>query len=180
MANLKHTHQRTAHIPVITLWTKDVEIFLHFHAFLQADSGMGSLLNPVLTSLKKPTEPPVVKITELNSMTEPSPRLEGFKDYKCPQVSGCCLMRPGGVWTMNDDDDGENQVNIPIFTLLVHVNYHSNKLPSKRRVFTLFSTKREAWTRLSNDFSLTLTRTFFPFINPQKTGSHFRSYKRKT
>lgn len=62
------THHSTAHIPVIRLWTKDVDIFLHFHAFLQAESGMGSLLNPELTSLKNPIDPPAVKITEFNSM----------------------------------------------------------------------------------------------------------------
>lgn len=52
------------------LCTNDVEIFLHFHAFLRADSGMGSLLTPVFTSRKNPTELPVVKITELSSMAE--------------------------------------------------------------------------------------------------------------
>lgn len=50
------------------LCTNDAEMFLHFHAFLPALSGMGSLLIPLLTSLKNPTEPPVVKTTELNSM----------------------------------------------------------------------------------------------------------------
>lgn len=69
---LGYTHQSTAHIAVMRLCTKDVEIFLHFHAFLAADSGMGSLLTPALTSLKNPTEPPVVKMTELNSMAEVS------------------------------------------------------------------------------------------------------------
>lgn len=64
------THQSTAHIAVMKLCTKDVEIFLHFHAFLQAESGMESLLTPALTSLKNPMELPVVKITELNSIVE--------------------------------------------------------------------------------------------------------------
>lgn len=52
------------------LCTNDVEIFLHFHAFLRADSGMGSLLTPVFTRRKNPMELPVVKITELSSMPE--------------------------------------------------------------------------------------------------------------
>ncbi len=43
-------------------------MFLHFHAFLQADSGMGSFLTPALTSRNNTTELPVVKITELNSI----------------------------------------------------------------------------------------------------------------
>lgn len=64
----KTTHHSTAHIPVIRLWVKDVQIFLHFQAFLQAVSGIGSLLTPQLTSLKKPIEPPAVKSTEFNSM----------------------------------------------------------------------------------------------------------------
>lgn len=50
------------------LCTKDVAMFLHFHAFLRADSGMGSLLAVALTSVKKPKEEHVVKITELNSI----------------------------------------------------------------------------------------------------------------
>ena len=58
------------------LCTKDVEIFLHFHAFLQADSGMGSFLTPALTSRKNPTEPPVVRTTELSSMA-PGERSSG-------------------------------------------------------------------------------------------------------
>lgn len=70
MSLLGLTHQSTAHIAVIKLCTKDVEIFLHFPAFLHADSGMGSLLTPALMSLKNTTELPVVKITELNSMVE--------------------------------------------------------------------------------------------------------------
>lgn len=63
------THHSTAHIAVMPLCTKDAEMFLHFHAFLRADSGVGRFLNPVLTSLKNPTELPVVKSTELNSMS---------------------------------------------------------------------------------------------------------------
>lgn len=50
------------------LCTKDVAMFLHFHAFLRAESGMGSLLTAALTSVKKPKEQPVVTITEPNSM----------------------------------------------------------------------------------------------------------------
>lgn len=50
------------------LCTKDVAMFLHFHAFLRAESGMGSLLTAALTSVKKPKEEPVVTITEPNSM----------------------------------------------------------------------------------------------------------------
>ena len=76
------THQSTAHIAVIKLCMNDVDIFLHFHAFLQADSGMGSFLTTTLTSLKNPTELPVVKITELNSMAEIKEDLTG---HTCPQ-----------------------------------------------------------------------------------------------
>lgn len=64
------TYHRTAQIAVIKLCTNDAEMFLHFHAFLPALSGMGILLTPVLTSLKKATEHPVVKTTELNSIAE--------------------------------------------------------------------------------------------------------------
>lgn len=64
------TYHSTAHIAVIKLCTNDAEIFLHFHAFLAALSGMGTLLIPVLTSLKNPTEHPVVKTTEPNSIAE--------------------------------------------------------------------------------------------------------------
>lgn len=64
------THQSTAHIAVMKLCTKDVDMFLHFQAFLQADSGMGSLLMPAFISRKNPMELPVVKITELNSMVQ--------------------------------------------------------------------------------------------------------------
>lgn len=64
------TYHSTAHIAVIKLCTNDAEIFLHFHAFLAALSGMGTLPTPVLTSLKNPTEHPVVKTTELNSIAE--------------------------------------------------------------------------------------------------------------
>lgn len=62
------THHSTAHMAVMRLWTNDVEMFLHFHAFLRADSGTGSAPTPAFTSLKNPTEPPVVKITEPSSM----------------------------------------------------------------------------------------------------------------
>lgn len=51
------------------LWTKEVEIFLHFHTFLHALSGIESLLIPQLTNLKKQAEPPVVNMTELKSMS---------------------------------------------------------------------------------------------------------------
>lgn len=62
------THHSTAHIAVMKLCTKDVEMFLHLHAFLQADSGTVSIPTAVLTRRKNPTELPVVKITELSSM----------------------------------------------------------------------------------------------------------------
>lgn len=62
--------QSTAQTAVMKLCTNDVEMFLHFHEFLQADSGMGSLPNPAFTSLKTATELPVVKITEPSSMAE--------------------------------------------------------------------------------------------------------------
>lgn len=62
------TYHSTAHTAVMELCTKDVAMFLHFHAFLRAESGMGSLLTVALTSVKKPKEEPVVKITELNSI----------------------------------------------------------------------------------------------------------------
>lgn len=62
------TYHSTAHTAVMELCTKDVAMFLHFHAFLRAESGMGSLLTAALTSVKKPKEEPVVKITELNSI----------------------------------------------------------------------------------------------------------------
>lgn len=64
------TYHSTAHMAVMKLCTKDVAMFLHFHAFLREESGMGSLLTVALTSVKKPKEEPVVKITELNSMVE--------------------------------------------------------------------------------------------------------------
>lgn len=66
----KTTYQSTAQTAVMKLCTNDVEIFLHFHEFLQADSGMGSLPIPAFTSLKRATELPVVKITEPSSMAE--------------------------------------------------------------------------------------------------------------
>lgn len=62
------THHSTAQIAVMKLCTKDVEMFLHFHPFLQADSGMGRVRTPALTNLKKPTELPVVRTTALSSM----------------------------------------------------------------------------------------------------------------
>lgn len=68
--NYSQIYQSTPQIAVMRLCTNDVAIFLHFHAFLRADSGMGNLRTPALISLKNPTEPPVVKITELSSMTE--------------------------------------------------------------------------------------------------------------
>lgn len=71
------------------LCTKDVAIFLHFQAFLQADSGMGSFLTPALTSLKNTTELPVVKITELNSMAEICLADEDFTERKCPRCARC-------------------------------------------------------------------------------------------
>lgn len=80
------TYHSTAHIAVIKLCTNDAEIFLHFHAFLPALSGMGTLLIPVLTSLKNPTEHPVVKTTELNSIAE-----KYMKNRKNSQVTAASL-----------------------------------------------------------------------------------------
>lgn len=80
------TYHSTAHIAVIRLCTNDAEIFLHFHAFLPALSGMGTLLIPVLTSLKNPTEHPVVKTTELNSIAE-----KCMKNRKNSQVTAASL-----------------------------------------------------------------------------------------
>lgn len=54
---------------VMKLWTNDVEMLFHFHAFLWADSGRGSVLSPALSSLKKLAEPAVVRTTELRSMS---------------------------------------------------------------------------------------------------------------
>lgn len=57
-------------MPVMMLWTNDVEMFLHLHAFLHADSGIGSWPYALFTSWKNPTDPAVVKITEFNSMVD--------------------------------------------------------------------------------------------------------------
>ena len=64
----KKTYQSTAQMPVMILWTNDVQIFLHLHAFLHADSGIGSCPNALFTNRKKTADPAVVKITEFNSM----------------------------------------------------------------------------------------------------------------
>lgn len=57
-------------MPVMILWTKDVDIFLHLQAFLQADPGIGSWPYTPFTKWKNPTDPVVVKITEFNSMLD--------------------------------------------------------------------------------------------------------------
>lgn len=106
------THQSTAHIAVIKLCTKDVEMFLHFHAFLQALSGMGSLLTPALTSLKKPKEPPVVKITELNSIAENIGVVLEDSTGSLQNVSSRCSVSLR-LWILICDDR-DNQVYMPL------------------------------------------------------------------
>lgn len=82
--NFLTSYQSTAHVAVIILCTHDVEMFLHFQTFLQADSGVGSFPTPLFTNLKNPTEPPIVKITEPNSIAKRfGPRGEDFKIHKC-------------------------------------------------------------------------------------------------
>lgn len=89
------TYHRTAQIAVIKLCTNDAEMFLHFHAFLPALSGMGILLTPVLTSLKKATEHPVVKTTELNSIAE-----------KWMKKQKECRRSPPPRWALLSTNDG--------------------------------------------------------------------------
>lgn len=78
------TYHSTAQIAVIKLCRNDAPMFLHFHAFLAALSGMGTLLIPVLTSLKNATEQPVVRTTELNSIAG---RCVGGKNSKNWQIT---------------------------------------------------------------------------------------------
>lgn len=95
----KTTHHSTAHIPVIRLCVKDVHTFLHFQAFLQADSGIGSLLTPQLTSLKNPIEPPAVKSTEFNSMatTNSCLCLSPLEEFNVWKFARCSCSRPDAL-----------------------------------------------------------------------------------
>lgn len=61
-------HQSTAHTPVMKLWMKDVEIFLHFQMFLWAVSGTYISPSARFISPKKPTDAPVVSRTDWSSM----------------------------------------------------------------------------------------------------------------
>lgn len=80
------------------LCTKDVAMFLHFHAFLRAESGMGSLPAVALTSVKKPKEEPVVRITELNSIAGKKNTLSSWREWRS-HYSRCAMLDLPGSHT---------------------------------------------------------------------------------
>lgn len=118
-------------------------MFLHFHAFLQADSGMGSLVTPVLTSLKKPMELPVVKITELSSIAAVS------------QATLVPSESDGGYTTVAQADGRnvgylfwDNHVNKPVYSQSWTACRHSEKRVKCRKsmfLSRLSSREKRRW-----------------------------------
>ena len=94
----KTPYQSTAHMPVMILWTNDVQIFLHLHAFLHADSGIGSCPTALFTKRKKTADPAIVKITEFNSMVD---WLSWYfvAGGRCPSLRGIPVFQK--QWQMN-------------------------------------------------------------------------------
>lgn len=137
------------------LCTTDVEIFLHFHAFLQADSGVGSLPTPALTSLKNPTDPPVVKSTEPRSMSERFiQELKDFTGHSCP-LRGVNAAETTTVTQVDTSERGY------LFAQLTNKarssqSFHDTRDPERleKRLFPprLSSTARRRARLLANDF----------------------------
>lgn len=157
--NFLTSYQSTAHVAVIILCTHDVEMFLHFQTFLQADSGAGSFPTPLFTNLKNPTEPPIVKITDPNSIAKRfGPRGEDFKSHKClplslHKVSTDIYRRDGGGCAAGDR--GPDKHTTAGLLVCDDPDSHVNTLESPRSAQvtrrSVRVVKRTAWRLLSTE-----------------------------
>ena len=77
-------------MPVMILWTNDVQIFLNLHAFLHADSGIGICPNALFTNRKKTRTQQLLKSLNL------TPWWIGFcgrAGGRCPALRGIPIFQ---------------------------------------------------------------------------------------